>query len=289
MPGRVLATNEETDEDFTGHELDSETGMHYAGARYYMSALGRWNGPDPILGEPSPAKLLKDGKVQAFSMSAYNYGFNNPSNLRDETGKWPTPDTFLDIGFLAYSAYDVVSTAVSGDEVSSTQWAALAADGGSLLIPGATGGGMAVRAATKGDDVTSAIRGIAKATEGGDVALDANALIRGLDFGEIRAVDDAINGRTPVVSITAAKEFLEKGDVGALRQFLKERSGRLGKAATAEQIDALKQQAEVLGRVLNSKDAAVTGSAVNEGATIITRDEQLIRFLNEAGIPAERF
>ena len=56
----------ETAEDYTGHELDGETGMHYAGARYYMSALGRWNGPDPILREQSPAKLLKDGKVQAF-------------------------------------------------------------------------------------------------------------------------------------------------------------------------------------------------------------------------------
>jgi len=69
--------------------------------------------------------LLKDGKVQAFAISAYNYSFNNPVNLKDETGAWPTPDTILDLAFVAYSAYDVASTALSGEEVSGTQRAAL--------------------------------------------------------------------------------------------------------------------------------------------------------------------
>jgi len=69
--------------------------------------------------------LLKDGKVQAFAISAYNYSFNNPVNLKDETGAWPTPDTILDLAFVAYSAYDVASTALSGGEVSGTQRAAL--------------------------------------------------------------------------------------------------------------------------------------------------------------------
>ncbi|WP_353562788.1 RHS repeat-associated core domain-containing protein [Longimonas sp.] len=42
MPGRTLAQGPRADEDYTGHELDAETGLHYAGARYYMSAIGRW-------------------------------------------------------------------------------------------------------------------------------------------------------------------------------------------------------------------------------------------------------
>jgi len=140
--------------------------MHYAGARYYMGALGRWTSTDPILRRQTPGQLLKDGKVQAFSMSAYNYSFNNPVNLKDETGAWPTPDTILDLAFVAYSAYDVASTALSGDEVSGTQWAALGADAASLAIPGATGGGMAVRSAARGDDLVRALRT-------GDVAVDA--------------------------------------------------------------------------------------------------------------------
>jgi len=47
--------------------------MHYAGARYYMSAFGRWNAVDPL--------------ADAFpSHSPYNYSLNNPTNLVDPDG-----------------------------------------------------------------------------------------------------------------------------------------------------------------------------------------------------------
>lgn len=39
MPGRSLAASSPTKEDFTGHEFDDATSLHYASARYYMSAL----------------------------------------------------------------------------------------------------------------------------------------------------------------------------------------------------------------------------------------------------------
>jgi len=38
-----------------------------------MAVLGRWTTTDPILMEQGPNKLLKDGKVQAFSMSGERY------------------------------------------------------------------------------------------------------------------------------------------------------------------------------------------------------------------------
>jgi rRNA-processing protein FCF1 len=38
-----------------------------------------------------------------------------------------------------------------------------------------------------------------------------------------------------------------------------------------------------------AKDASVEGAAVRENAPLITRDERLLRFLQEVGIPAERF
>jgi len=47
--------------------------MHYAGARYYMSALGRWNGPDPLASSYP-------------NLSPYNYVGNNPVNANDPTG-----------------------------------------------------------------------------------------------------------------------------------------------------------------------------------------------------------
>ncbi len=74
-----------------------------------------------------------------------------------------------------------------------------------------------------------------------------------------------------------------------LRQFLADRAGKIGVAATAEEIQNLQSQATLLGRVLRDKDAAVVGSAVKEGIPIITRDARLLRFLQAAGIPVETF
>jgi predicted nucleic acid-binding protein len=92
-----------------------------------------------------------------------------------------------------------------------------------------------------------------------------------------------------VISITAAKEFLAKGDVNVLREFLTARSGSIGRAASAEQIASLQAQAEILGRVLKAKDAAVAGSALRHNAIIITGDRRFLKFLEEAGIPVEGF
>jgi len=73
MPGRSTTEGTPAVEDYTGHELDAETGMLYAGARYYMSALGRWTTVDP-LADDYPA------------WSPYNYSMNNPVNLVDPDG-----------------------------------------------------------------------------------------------------------------------------------------------------------------------------------------------------------
>ena len=73
LPGRTTAEATPALEDYTGHERDSETGLHYAGARYYMSALGRWTTVDPL--------------ADAFpGYSPYNYVENNSTNLTDPTG-----------------------------------------------------------------------------------------------------------------------------------------------------------------------------------------------------------
>jgi len=74
MPGRSVTTGTPAVEDYTGHELDGETGMHYAGARYYMSALGRWTSVDPLAN-----KNYRD--------SPYAYVVNNPMNYLDPTGR----------------------------------------------------------------------------------------------------------------------------------------------------------------------------------------------------------
>ena len=59
---------------FTGKERDPETGLDYFGARYDMSAVGRWAAADP-LGEKHP------------EWSPYNYVLDNPPALLDPDGR----------------------------------------------------------------------------------------------------------------------------------------------------------------------------------------------------------
>ncbi len=61
---------------FTGYEYDSETGLHYAFARYYSARLGRFLSTDPLGGAI--------GDLQ--SHNAYAHTRNNPTNLVDPSG-----------------------------------------------------------------------------------------------------------------------------------------------------------------------------------------------------------
>ena len=90
--------------NYTGHELDSETGLLYAGARYYMPAIGRWTSVEPLLNELPPNKLLRIRGRQLLATSPYNYTFNNPINLSDPDGK--CPDCVFDVITVGLSAKD---------------------------------------------------------------------------------------------------------------------------------------------------------------------------------------
>jgi RHS repeat-associated protein len=71
---------------FTGHYSDSETGLHYFGARYYDDATGRFLSQDPFLGDPTnPA-----------SQHRYQYAQANPFRFIDPTGfaSEPSGDVF---------------------------------------------------------------------------------------------------------------------------------------------------------------------------------------------------
>jgi len=86
LPGRYDEGSPPTREDYTGHERDAATQLHYAGARYYLSAFGRWMATDPL--------AYKNN-----SDSPYTYVVNNPINYVDLAG------------------LDTTATTHSGDEV----------------------------------------------------------------------------------------------------------------------------------------------------------------------------
>ena len=168
VPGRYEKGSPPTQEDYTGHVKDESTGLHYARARYYSAAFGRWTTTDPILGEKGAGELLGQNS-RLLSMSPYNYTYDNPVNLKDPDGR--CPDCVVDLGFVAYDLYDIGSSIASGEGVSATQVAALGGDLAGLAVPFATGGGAAARAAMKADDLADAAKGLEKA---GDAASATN-------------------------------------------------------------------------------------------------------------------
>jgi RHS repeat-associated protein len=75
---------------FSGKEMDEETGLNYFGFRYYDARQSQWINPDPILDE-----LLDTGKLARSDLSdgsfhlpghVYGYVANDPANLVDPNG-----------------------------------------------------------------------------------------------------------------------------------------------------------------------------------------------------------
>jgi len=73
MPGRYEEGSPPTQEDYTGYEKDEATGLHYAGARYYSAAFGRFTTTDAFA-----------DKYPSFT--PYQYGANNPASFIDVNG-----------------------------------------------------------------------------------------------------------------------------------------------------------------------------------------------------------
>ena len=68
---------------YTGHPQDADTGLVYAGARYYDPTIGRFLAPDPV--------PFQEDNLQSFNR--YAYGENNPYKYVDPDGRMNlTPD-----------------------------------------------------------------------------------------------------------------------------------------------------------------------------------------------------
>lgn len=68
---------------FKGYYYDRETGFYYVSSRYYDPEIGRWINAD------IPETLTADFENFA-QYNLFAYCFNNPVNMSDETGTWPS-------------------------------------------------------------------------------------------------------------------------------------------------------------------------------------------------------
>ena len=85
-------------------------------------------------------------------MSPYSAFWNNPILYDDPDGQCPfCPwlDAVVDVGFVLYDVGVLVHEKVTTGSTSGANWAALGADGASILVPMSVGAGVAVRAGFK--------------------------------------------------------------------------------------------------------------------------------------------
>ena len=68
---------------YRGYYYDTETGLYYVSSRYYDSEIGRWINADT-------SEALTVGFENFVQYNLFAYCFNNPVNMTDETGAWPS-------------------------------------------------------------------------------------------------------------------------------------------------------------------------------------------------------
>ena len=72
--------NDEVRKQFTAYERDNESGLDFAGARYFNKNLGRFNSVDPIM-------MKRDRQLDPQRINLYAYVRNNPLKYKDSNGE----------------------------------------------------------------------------------------------------------------------------------------------------------------------------------------------------------
>jgi uncharacterized protein RhaS with RHS repeats len=123
------------------------------------------------------------------------------------------------------------------------------------------------------------------------VAVDASALIAGLQQGQITDLEASLASRRPVVSPTAYEQATTRTGPAALTAWMEAHLGRQGQPVTDLEAAALVDLAPLLKptRRLSLTDAKIALSAMKELLPLIARDDQLVGFLRAIGYPVQEF
>ena len=85
---------------YRGYYYDSETGLYYVSSRYYDPEIGRFINADSVIAGTGENVL---------GCNMFAYCFNNPVNMSDPTGNWPSWSTILKAAAIAVTAVAVVA------------------------------------------------------------------------------------------------------------------------------------------------------------------------------------
>ena len=122
---------------YRGYYYDSITGFYYVSSRYYDPEIGRWLNAD------IPETLTADFEDFA-QYNLFAYCFNNPVNMSDETGTWPSWAKKLAAAVAVVATVAAITVATAGAGTAAAVIAVGAAKGAAIGMAS----GAAIGAAT---------------------------------------------------------------------------------------------------------------------------------------------
>jgi RHS repeat-associated protein len=171
---------------YTGHVMDSTTGLVYAQQRYYDPLIGRFLSTDPMMADPN----------NGWNFNRYNYAANNPYKYTDPDGR--IIETAWDAFNVVLGAASFVSNVKEGNYGAATvDGIGVVLDAAATVVPVVPGGaGAAIKAYRVGDKVVDSARGAVRGA--GDLHLpgdvpDAHAVARG-GIGDAPATGTTYSG-----------------------------------------------------------------------------------------------
>jgi RHS repeat-associated protein len=163
-----------TGRNFTGQQLDVNTGLLYYGSsqrygRYYDPALGRFAQPDMVVPNPGDPQQL----------NRYSYAANNPLRYRDPSGHWF--ETVWDIANILWDIHEV------RQDPSLVNIGALVVDVGAAVLPFVPAGAglvarggkvakTAVEVATHADEAVDVAKAVSKVEDVRHATTSADAV-----------------------------------------------------------------------------------------------------------------
>ena len=162
--------------DYRGYYYDKETGLYYCQSRYYDPEVDRWINPDSKISGIG-------GDIRGYNVFAYC--FNDPVNMIDSTGNWPSwGQIFAAVATVAVAAVVVTAMVMSAGAVGIAAGIAAASAGATGTLVST-----AITVATVGTYAVAAGIGACAVSNAGEILTGTNVIRDGLMGGNQKAYD----------------------------------------------------------------------------------------------------